>query len=107
MGKVARQVVEQAGVNVDILLDKLVRAASAEFTTFYYYTILRVNSIGFDGEGLKEIIETCSTCWWKPSAAPSAPTPRICNMTFGKGGTSAAVRRASPHVRKFMTADIG
>jgi len=30
MGKVARQVVEQAGVNVDVLLDKLVRAASAE-----------------------------------------------------------------------------
>ena len=57
MGKVARQVVEQAGVNVDVLLDKLVRAAGAEFTTFYYYTILRVNSIGFEGEGLKEIIE--------------------------------------------------
>lgn len=57
MGKVARQVVEQAGVNVDALIDKLVRAAGAEFTTFYYYTILRVNSIGFDGEGLKEIIE--------------------------------------------------
>src|SRR2546427_12981931 len=32
-------------------------AAGAEFTTFYYYTILRVNAIGFDGEGLKEIIE--------------------------------------------------
>src|SRR5258708_21681807 len=57
MGKVARQVVEQAGVNVDVLLDKLVRAAGAEFATFYYYTILRVNAIGFDGEGLKEIIE--------------------------------------------------
>src|SRR3954452_16957323 len=57
MGKVARQVVEQAGVNVDVLLDKLVRAAGAEFTTFYHYTILRVNAIGFDGEGLKEIIE--------------------------------------------------
>jgi ferritin-like protein len=53
----ARQVVEQAGVDVNVLLDKLVRAASAESTTFYYYTILRVNSIGFDGEGLKEIIE--------------------------------------------------
>src|SRR5437016_14543969 len=57
MGKVARQVVEQAGIDVNLLLDKLVRAAGAEFTTFYYYTILRVNSIGFDGEGLKEIIE--------------------------------------------------
>src|SRR5579863_2062895 len=57
MGKVARQVVEQAGIDVNVLLDKLVRAAGAEFTTFYYYTILRVNAIGFDGEGLKEIIE--------------------------------------------------
>ena len=57
MGKVAREVVEKAGINVDELLKKLVRAASAEFTTYYYYTILRVNSIGFDGEGLKEIIE--------------------------------------------------
>src|SRR6266849_7409092 len=57
MARVARQMVEQAGVNVDVLLDKLLRAAGAEFTTFYYYTILRVNSIGFDGEGLKEIIE--------------------------------------------------
>ncbi|MBI4463669.1 MAG: DNA protection protein DPS, partial [Acidobacteria bacterium] len=57
MGKVARQVVEQAGINVNELLGKLVRAASAEFTTYYYYTVLRVNSIGFDGEGLKEIIE--------------------------------------------------
>jgi ferritin-like protein len=57
MGKVARQVVEQAGIDVNVLVDKLVRAAAAEFTTFYYYTILRVNSIGFDGEGLKEIIE--------------------------------------------------
>jgi len=57
MGKVARQVVEQAGVDVNALVDKLVRAAGAEFTTFYYYTILRVNAIGFEGEGLKEIIE--------------------------------------------------
>ena len=58
MGKVARQVVEMTGINIEVLLDKLIRAAGAEFTRFYYYTILRVNSIGFDGEGLKEIIET-------------------------------------------------
>ncbi|HWB71594.1 MAG TPA: ferritin-like domain-containing protein [Egibacteraceae bacterium] len=36
---------------------KLVAAAGAEFTTFYYYTILRVNAIGLEGEGMKEIIE--------------------------------------------------
>jgi ferritin-like protein len=57
MGKVAREMVVNAGVNVDELIKKLIRAASAELTTFYYYTILRVNAIGFDGEGLKEIIE--------------------------------------------------
>src|SRR5258707_7701086 len=57
MGKVARQVVEQAGLNIDVLLKKLVAAAGAEFTTFYYYTILRVAAIGMEGEGLKEIIE--------------------------------------------------
>src|SRR5919204_3143523 len=57
MGKVAQEVVQRAGVDVDELVRKLVRAAAAEFTTYYYYTILRVNAIGFDGEGLKEIIE--------------------------------------------------
>jgi ferritin-like protein len=57
MAKVALQMVEQAGIDVKELVDKLVRAASAEFTTYYYYTILRVNAIGMDGEGLKEIIE--------------------------------------------------
>jgi len=57
MAKVAVQMVEQTGINVKELLDKLVRAASAEFTTYYYYTILRVNAIGLEGEGLKEIIE--------------------------------------------------
>jgi len=49
--------VEQAGVDVNVLLEKLVAAAGAEFTTFYYYTILRVNAIGLEGEGMKEIIE--------------------------------------------------
>ena len=57
MGRVAREMVEQAGVDVNVLLDKLVAAAGAEFTTFYYYTLLRVNAIGLDGEGMKEIIE--------------------------------------------------
>ena len=57
MPKVAREVVESAGLDVDKLIEKLVAAAGAEFTTFYYYTILRVCSIGHEGEGLKEIIE--------------------------------------------------
>jgi ferritin-like protein len=50
--------VEKAGVDVNQLVELLVKNASAELTTFYYYTILRVNLIGLDGEGLKEIAET-------------------------------------------------
>lgn len=57
MGRVAREMVERSGIKVDELITKLVAAAGAEFTTFYYYTILRVNAIGMEGEGLKEIIE--------------------------------------------------
>jgi ferritin-like protein len=49
--------VEQAGVDVDALVDKLIRAAGAEFTTFYYYTILRANAAAFEEAGLQEIIE--------------------------------------------------
>jgi ferritin-like protein len=58
MAKVARQIVEKAGVDVGKLLDLLVKNAAAELTTFYYYTILRVNLIGLEGEGIKEIAET-------------------------------------------------
>ncbi len=58
MAKVAREVVEKTGVNVDQLVELLVKNAAAELTTFYYYTILRVNLIGLEGEGIKEIAET-------------------------------------------------
>lgn len=57
MAKVAREMVEKAGVNVDELLELLVSNAAAELTTFYYYTILRVNLIGLEGEGVKQIAE--------------------------------------------------
>jgi len=50
--------VEDAGVDVDHLLDLLVKNAAAELTTFYYYTILRVNLTGLEGETVKEIAET-------------------------------------------------
>jgi len=58
MAKVAREMVEKTGINVDELVELLVKNAAAELTTFYYYTILRVNLIGLEGEGLKEIAET-------------------------------------------------
>ena len=57
MAKVARLMVEKAGVNVDELLDLLVKNAAAELTTYYYDTILRTNRIGLEGEGLKQIAE--------------------------------------------------
>lgn len=57
MARVARQVVEIAGVNVDELLLLLVNNAAAELTTYYYYTILRANLIGLQGETVKEIAE--------------------------------------------------
>jgi ferritin-like protein len=57
MAKVAREMVEKAGVNLKELVDLLVKNAAAELTTYYYYTILRVNLIGLEGEGLKEIAE--------------------------------------------------
>ncbi len=58
MARVAREMVQKAGVNLDQLIELLVRNAAAELTTFYYYTILRANLIGLEGEGLKEIAET-------------------------------------------------
>ncbi len=58
MARVAKEMVERAGVNVDQLVELLVKNAAAELTTYYYYTILRVNLIGLEGEGIKEIAET-------------------------------------------------
>jgi ferritin-like protein len=58
MAKVAREMVEKAGINVAELLELLITNAAAELTTFYYYTILRANLIGLEGEGIKVIAET-------------------------------------------------
>ncbi len=57
MAKVARLMVEKAGIDVDELLELLIKNAAAELTTYYYYTILRTNLIGLEGEGLKQIAE--------------------------------------------------
>ena len=54
---VARRLVEKAGVDVDLLITKLRKALAAEFTTYYYYTILRSHIAGSEYEGLKEITE--------------------------------------------------
>ena len=57
MDLVSRKLVAKAGIDVDDLVKKLVANAAAELTTFYYYTALRINLIGMEGEGLKEIAE--------------------------------------------------
>lgn len=57
MAKVARKVVEESGVNVEELLDKLLKASAVEYTSYYYHTIIRFNCIGLEGEGLKDIVE--------------------------------------------------
>jgi len=57
MAKVTRGIVEKSGIDVDQLLELLVKNAAAEITTYYYYTILRANLIGLQGEGIKEIAE--------------------------------------------------
>jgi ferritin-like protein len=54
---VGREMVEKAGVDIDLLIDKLKRAAAAELTTYYYYTVLRMRCTGLDGETVKEIAE--------------------------------------------------
>ncbi len=58
-GDVTRSVgveqLEARGVNVKQLVEKLIDAAGAEFTTYYYYTILRMNLAG--KEDYKEICE--------------------------------------------------
>ena len=50
MATVTRKMVEDAGVDVDHLVDLRVKNAAAELTTFYYYTILQVNLTGLEGE---------------------------------------------------------
>jgi len=58
IARVAREMVEKTGIKVDQLVELLVKNAAAELTTYYYYTILRANLIGLEGEGLKEITES-------------------------------------------------
>ncbi len=49
--------IEKRGVDVQKLIKLLTAGVGAEFTTYYYYTILRMHCTGLDGEGIKEIVE--------------------------------------------------
>jgi ferritin-like protein len=53
--RVSVEQLEARGINVAELCDKLIDAAGAEFTTYYYYTILRMHLAG--KEDYKEICE--------------------------------------------------
>lgn len=57
MAKVAQQMVINSGIDYAKLVELLIRNAAAELTTYYYYTILRANLIGLEGETVKEIAE--------------------------------------------------
>lgn len=53
--RVGVEQIRMRGVDVDKLVNLLIDAAGAEFTTYYYYTILRMNLAG--NEDYKEICE--------------------------------------------------
>ena len=53
--RVGVETIRARGVDPDQLVEKLIDAAAAEFTTYYYYTILRMNLAG--SEDYKEIAE--------------------------------------------------
>ncbi|MFI7641612.1 ferritin-like domain-containing protein [Nonomuraea sp. NPDC049400] len=53
----ARQVVEQAGLDVNILIDRLTSAAAAELSAVYRFTILTARPLGFADEELRQILQ--------------------------------------------------
>ena len=54
------EILKKNGINVDKLIKELVVNASVEFTAYYYFTLLRANCTGMEGEGIKGIIEDLS-----------------------------------------------
>ncbi|MFC5827235.1 ferritin-like domain-containing protein [Nonomuraea insulae] len=53
----AREVVERAGVDVNILIDRLTSAAAVELSTVYRYTILTAHPLGFADKELRQILK--------------------------------------------------
>ncbi|MGH9340420.1 MAG: DNA protection during starvation protein [Acidobacteriota bacterium] len=66
------------GLNVEDLSEKLIDAAGAEFTTYYYYTILRMNLAG--NEDYKEI---CEDARLEDRAHFELITPRLYELGSG------------------------
>ena len=48
---------KQNGVDVDALIQELIKNASVEFAAYYYFTNLRSFCTGMEGEGIKGVIE--------------------------------------------------
>jgi len=69
---------QKRGVNVEQLVEKLIDAAGAEFTTYYYYTILRMHLAGH--EDYKEI---CEDARLEDRAHFELITPRIYELGGG------------------------
>ncbi len=51
------EILKKNGVDVEELIKQLVINSSVEFTAYYYFTLLRANCTGMDGEGIKGVIE--------------------------------------------------
>lgn len=51
------EILKKNGVNIEELIKQLVINSSVEFTAYYYFTLLRANCTGMDGEGIKGVIE--------------------------------------------------
>ncbi len=51
------EILPKNGVHVDELIKQLVINSSVEFTAYYYFTLLRANCTGMEGEGIKGVIE--------------------------------------------------
>jgi len=51
------EILKKNGVNVEELIKQLVINSSVEFSAYYYFTLLRANCTGMEGEGIKGVIE--------------------------------------------------
>ncbi|WUI01435.1 ferritin-like domain-containing protein [Spirillospora sp. NBC_00431] len=56
MSRIARDLVERAGVDVDVLIQRLTAAAQAKLSAHYRYTILHAGLAALMGERLRELL---------------------------------------------------
>lgn len=61
MGRIARESIQRAGIDVDALIEKLEAATRAKLASYYHYTILSAGSAGIADEGLREVLRDVRT----------------------------------------------